>query len=94
MSLKPKLVSHMGMTLDEWKYASCTAHFGCGDDWATLYDIRSLEPGKGHATYLLRQAKAHYEERGMVVGGSVALTKRMERLYQHVGIREYTGDDL
>lgn len=84
-----KVVNILGMELDEWKYKSCTAHFADGGPWATLYDIESLEPSKGHATHLLLKAKAYYEAQGKTVGGSIALTERMSRLYQKVGIPEY-----
>lgn len=89
ITLNPKQVSTMGMLLDEWKMESCVAHFGIGDDWATLYDIESKEEGKGHATKLLQAARQHYEAQGKKFGGSVALNPVMRHIYQKLGIQEY-----
>lgn len=93
-SYGPKPVVIMEMDLDEWRYASCVAHFGVGPDWATLYDIESASPGHGHATKLLRQAKLYYETQGKTVGGSVALNDRMASLYVKVGIPEYKEGEV
>lgn len=79
----------MGMELEEWTNNSCVAHFGIGDDWATLYDIKSKEQGKGHATELLIMAKKYYEKQGKKFGGSVALNDRMRKIYQKLKIEEY-----
>ena len=87
--MEHKKVNILGMDLDEWEFASCIAHFGVGSDWATLFDIRSLIEGRGHATTLLREAKTYYEERGLRFGGSVALNSRMREIYQRLGIKEY-----
>ena len=84
-----KKINFMGMELDEWKFGSCVAHFGIGNDWATLYDIQSLEEGKGYATKLLIKAKKYYEKQGKKVGGSVALNPRMKAIYQRTGYEEY-----
>lgn len=87
--MNPILVHFMGMPVDEWKYRSCTAHFGVGRDWVTLYDIRSLNEGHGHATFILKRAKGYYEKQGKKVGGSVALNDRMRSLYEKLGYEEY-----
>jgi hypothetical protein len=84
----------MGMELEVWTHESCTASFGVGEfgsdePWATLYDIRSLVEGKGHATQLLKAAKRYYEAKGMAFGGSVALNERMRSIYKRLGITEY-----
>lgn len=79
----------LGMEVEEWVYRSCVAHFGVGDNWATLYDIESGEPGKGHATVLLVIAKAHYQKQGKKVGGTIALNERMAKIYERLGIEEY-----
>ena len=79
----------MGMELDEWQFESCIAHFGVGEDWATLYDIRSKKEGRGHATNLLMLAKQHYESQGKKFGGDVALNDRMRNIYQKLNIEEY-----
>lgn len=79
----------MGMELDEWKYKTCVATFGTGLGWATLYDIESSEPNKGHATKLLIKAKKFYEKQGKAVGGTVALNKTMAHLYKKLGFIEY-----
>lgn len=62
--------------MDEWKFKSCEAECGVGNNWATLYYIRSKEKGKGHATALLLIMKKYND--------------RMQRLYQKCGIEEYT----
>jgi len=82
-------VNILGMPLEEWIYKSCIAHFGVGDDWATLYDIESKERGKGHATRLLTEAKKYYELQGKRFGGTVALNDGMKKLYIKLGIKEY-----
>lgn len=87
-------VNTLGMELDIWKYKSCSAEFGTGEDWATLYLIKSEEPSKGHATELLIEAKRYYEERGLKFGGTVALNSRMKNIYQKLAIKEYLGDEL
>lgn len=83
------IVNVMGMPLEEWKNESCTAHFGTGEGWATLYDIVSQVPSAGHATALLTETKAHYEKEGKTFGGSVALNPRMAAIYERLGITEY-----
>lgn len=79
--------------IERWSHGSCVADFGLGvssdGPWATLYSIKSAEPGNGHATELLRAAKEHYERTGMTFGGSVALNPRMRAIYQRLDIREY-----
>jgi hypothetical protein len=80
----------MGMELDAWKHKSCSAEFGMGNDWATLYSIRSRLPGKGHATELLAEAKRFYEEQGKRFGGTVALNSRMAKIYKRLAIKEYS----
>ena len=82
-------VTILGMLLDEWKYKSCIARCATGQDWATLYDIKSKEEGKGHATKLLLAMKEYYEGKGLKFGGSVAVNMRMKRLYQKCGIDGY-----
>ena len=89
MELKPYKENILGMELDIWEHKSCTAEFGTGDDWATLYSIESTLPGNGHATELLIEAKRHYEEQGLRFGGSVALNSRMKKIYQRLAIKEY-----
>jgi len=86
-----KIVTILGMRLDEWQYKSCIAHCATGKDWATLYDIESAEQGKGHATKLLLEMKDYYEGKGLTFGGSVALNNRMQRIYQRCGVREFNG---
>lgn len=85
-------ITVLDMELEEWVNESCRAEFGTGPDWATLYSIHSLEPGKGHATALLREAKAIYEAEGRTVAGSVALNDTMRHLYEKTGITEHAGE--
>lgn len=87
MKIEP--VEVLGMKLQRWTHSSCTADFGVGDDFATLYYIESKEEGKGHATELLIAAKKHYEANGYNFGGSVALNERMRSIYKRLGIKEY-----
>ena len=74
-----------------WHFQSCEAQVGVGKDWATIYTIRSMEPGKGHATTLMLAMKKYYEGQGLKFGGSVALNDRMCRLYRKCGVKEYTS---
>ena len=85
--MTPKKIHILGMELDSWQYGSCTAHFGVGDTWATLYTIESKEPGRGHAKRLLKAAMRFYK--GKRFGGTVALNPVMRKLYQKLGIQEY-----
>ena len=84
-----KKVIILGLKLDEWKNKSCTAHFGMGTDWATLYDIESKIESQGHATELLIEAKKFYENRGKCFGGDIALNDRMRSIYKRLKINEY-----
>jgi len=88
-SMKREVKNILGMPLDEWKHKSCTAHFSVFPDEATLYDIVSKEPNKGHAFELLSFAKEYYEKRDKKVMGTVALNEKMSRLYKKIGIGEY-----
>ena len=81
-------------TLCDWQYKSCEAEVGIGNDWATIYFIKSNQPSKGHATKLLLAMKEYYEGRGLRFGGSVALNGIMRHLYQKCGIYEYTSKDI
>lgn len=85
--MRPEKVMILGMELDEWRINSSIAHFGVGDDWATLYDIESKEKRKGHATKLLKEAKKYYK--GKKLGGTIALNPIMGHLYKKLKIKEY-----
>ena len=85
------MVNVLGMELERWTNKSCVADFGVGDNWATLYSIKSNEEGKGHATELLVEAKKYYEGQGKKFGGDVALNNRMKKIYQELGIKEYVN---
>lgn len=87
--MKIEKVNIMGMELERWTNESCTADFGVGEDFATLYMIESTEEGKGHATGLLEAAKRHYEAIGKTFGGSVTLNAQMKSIYDRLGIKEY-----
>ena len=87
--MKIENVKIMGMEQERWRWKSCTADFGVGDDRAILYDIRSKKEGKGHATELLTQAKKHYEEQTKKVMGSIALNSRIRKIYKRLEIKEY-----
>jgi hypothetical protein len=87
-----KTIYALGMPLDAWRHKSSIAEFGVGEDCATLYHIRSMSEGQGHATELLAEAKRHYEKLGKVVGSTVALTSRMKGILDRLGIPEYSDD--
>ena len=87
MKCQIKEVNILGMPLKEWTYKSCVANIAEGGDWATIYDIRSKEPGKGHATTLLLEAKDYYKDKRF--GGTVALNSCMALVYKKCGIKEY-----
>ena len=87
--MKKEIVNILGMKLEQWTNKSCVANFGIGEEWATLYDIKSEEQGKGHATELLIEAKKYYEGQKKDFGGSVALNDRMAKIYQRLNIKEY-----
>ena len=87
MKKYPKKVNALGMELDKWRYKSCLAHVGVGEDWATIYLIESQQEGRGHATKLLLDMKSHYKTKKF--GSSVALNERMAGLLKKCGIREY-----
>jgi hypothetical protein len=84
-----KKINSMGMILDEITHKSCVAQIGAKEDFATIYSINSSDPGKGHCTELLQQAKLHYESQGKVFGSSVALNERMRRILGKLDISEY-----
>ena len=77
-------VSVLGMDLDEWSHQSCTAHFGTGDNWATLYDIESKNQNKGHAQQLLLKAISYYHP--IKISGTIALNPIMKHIYNKLGI--------
>jgi hypothetical protein len=81
-------VELLGMKMDRWMHESCEADFGVGQDWATLYTIRSTVPSKGHATALLIEAKKFYESKGKRFAGTVAINPRMAAIYERLGIAE------
>ncbi len=95
--MKQEPVEQLGMPLIRWTHESCVAHFAVGEAdghrYATLYDIRSREEGRGHATHLLSAAKEQYEREGRRFGGTVALNDRMHKIYKRLGITEYGADD-
>ena len=62
--MERKQVTILGMKQDQWTHESCTAEFGVGKDWATLYHIYSSKPGNGHATALLIEAKKTTNRKG------------------------------
>jgi hypothetical protein len=88
--MKKEHIEIMGMPVERWTHKSCSADFGVGDTWATLYSIESKVEGKGHATELLTEAKKQYEAQGKKFGGSVALNNRMKKIYQRLNILEYS----
>ena len=85
-----KKVTIFGMNLDEVLHKSCIAHFGIGDDWATLYDIESADQGKGHATELVKMAKEYYTSNGKKFGSTPALSVAMKKILIKLDVPEYT----
>ena len=88
--MKREKIISLGMPLDQWKHKSCCANIGIGEDWATVYNISSLERGKGHATELLLEMKKYYEAKGKIFGSSVALNDGMRRILKKINIIEYS----
>ena len=78
------------MPLIEWRHKSCVAYIAEFPEAATIYKIESKEEGKGHATGLLIEAKKYYEGQGKDFGGTIALNARMRKIYQELGIKEYS----
>ena len=87
--VRARKVMQLGMELDQWSFESCVAHFGTGEDWATLYDIQSKERRKGHATTLLTHAKKYYESKGMKFASTISLHPDMTSIIDQLGIYEY-----
>lgn len=87
--MKVEQIEVLGLPLEQWTHESCTAEFGVGDDWATLYSICSEVESKGHATALLIAAKRHYEALGKRFASDVALNDRMRRILRRLNIEEY-----
>ena len=85
--METKQIHRMGMDLTEATHKSCTATFGVGDNWVTIYHIESSEPNKGHATELLTEARKHFV--GKTMGSSVALNNTMRHLLRKLKIPEY-----
>ena len=81
----------MGMKMEVWCHKSCRAEVGTGDDWATIYSIRSVHRNEGHAQELLKEARKHYEGEGKGFGGTVALNSIMKHIYEKLNILEYAG---
>ncbi len=92
--MKHRKVKVLGMEMDLWSHEGCAAQIATGNNWATLYLIESTDPGKGHATELLRAAKKYYEAKGLTFGGSVALNERMRKIYEKLDIKEYSDLDM
>jgi len=87
--MKIEKIIVLGMELTRWNHKSCTVDIAEGDNWATTYTVESTEPGKGHATELLTEAKTYYESKNKKFGGTVALNEKMRRLYKKLEITEY-----
>lgn len=87
----PERKQVLGMELECWTIVAgdCTAQFGVGDDWATLYGIVAETESRGQAAALLRAAKQHYETAGKRFGSSVALNPRMSGIPRRLSITEY-----
>ena len=87
----PVKLDVLGILLEQWSCLSASAEFCVGPDWATLYSIQSGQPGKGHASRLLIEAKRHYELTGKQFGSSIALNERMRAILRRLDIKEYRG---
>jgi len=81
--------NHLGMELTVVKYKSCTATFGEGPGWATIYSIDSHQEGQGHAQELLIQAKAYYSLLDKEMASTVALNPTVEHILEKLSIKEY-----
>ncbi len=87
--MKLNQIESMGMVLDQWTHKSCISEIGIGNNWATIYMIKSKEKGKGHASELIIKMKDHYESKGKTFGSSVALNPIMKHLLNKLNITEY-----
>lgn len=87
--MKREEIEIMGIPVVRWIYNGVVADFAVDEKWATLYTIKSSNPGNGYAQGLLRKAKEYYEQQGKKVGGSVALNPTMKHIYKKLGIEEY-----
>ena len=85
----PVKINIMGMELEAWEYKSCVAEIGYGDDWATIYNIESLERRKGHAQELCAIMQKYYESIGKQFASSVALHPGMKAILTKLNIKEY-----
>ena len=63
------------------------AHFGEGDDWITLYDVKSKNENKGECQEMLILMREKYK--GKKFGGTVALNPAMKHIYRKLNIEEY-----
>lgn len=77
------------MELDRIIHQSCIADIGVGDDFATIYFIKSEEKQKGYATELLKFAQMWYESQGKTFGSSVALNPVMSGMLEKLKIKQY-----
>ena len=92
--MNPEKEIILGMELDVWRHESCVAEVATGDTWATLYLIVSEQPGKGHATELLKQIKAFYEDQGLEFTSSIALNQRMSGILGKLKIKEWRDEKI
>lgn len=84
-----KQIKSLGMELTQFKYKSCIANVGVGEDWATIYSIGSEEQGKGHAQELISMMQAYFNQEGKEFGSSVALSPAMKHILKKFKIKEY-----
>jgi len=87
--MNPRREDILGMILDVWEHKSCMAQVGTGDDWATIYLIKSEDEGKGHGAELIQIMKDYYESKGLEFCSSIALNPKMRHLLQKFNIKEY-----
>ena len=82
-------VNSLGMKLDGWKYESCIANVGTGEDFATIFYIESEEKNKCHATILIKIMSKIYTDEGKSFATSIALSDPMKHLVKKLNLKEY-----
>jgi hypothetical protein len=82
----------LGMPLTKFEYKGVYGHLSEGDDWATIYNIQSANPGNGEAQEALMILKNLYSDKRF--GSTVALNPTMKHILEKLEITEYDDERL
>lgn len=77
----------LGIPIDEYHAYGVVAQVYETPDWATIYFIQSLDPGKGNCQKMLLELKDIFKDKQF--GCTAALTPRMKHILQKLDITEY-----